>query len=201
MKKDARIDSYINKCGDFARPILNHLRKLVHAACPDVEETMKWSVPHFMYKGMLCSMAAFKQHCAFGFWKEDLVLGDARWPAGKSAHGSFGRMTAISDLPDDKILLGYIKKAKELNEAGIKKTAPVRSRVKKEVIVPDDLMVALRKNKKAQANFESFSYSHKKEYAEWITEAKRVETRQQRLATAEKWIAQGKSRNWKYVNC
>jgi len=199
--KDPRIDAYIAKSADFAKPILKHIRKLVHAACPQVEEKMKWSFPHFDYKGMLCSMAAFKEHCSFGFWKGELILGQGPGGADGEGMGHFGRLTAMSDLPDEKVLLAYIKKAVELDEAGIKKPAPPRSKVKKELVVPADLTVALKKNKQALATFEGFSYSHKKEYVEWITEAKQEETRARRMKTTLEWLAQGKPRHWKYANC
>ena len=136
--RDARVDAYIAKSAEFARPILTHLRDVVHAACPDVEETMKWSFPHFMYKGMLCSMASFKEHCAFGFWKSSL---DRRERGGEveKAMGQFGRITKLSDLPSKKVLSGYIKEAMKLNEDGVK--SPTRSKPKtpREVVVPDDL--------------------------------------------------------------
>jgi uncharacterized protein YdeI (YjbR/CyaY-like superfamily) len=195
--KDPRVDAYIAKSADFAKPILNHIRKLVHTGCPDVEETLKWSFPHFMYKGMLCSMAAFKQHCAFGFWKEKLVLGKRQTE--KDAMGTFGRITAISDLPNDKTLIGYIKKAAELNEAGVK-VSRSKPKEKKPLRTPTYFIDALRKNKKALATFENFSPSHKKEYVEWVTESKTEETRNKRLATAIEWMAEGKARNWKYLS-
>jgi uncharacterized protein YdeI (YjbR/CyaY-like superfamily) len=154
-------------------------------------------------------MAAFKAHCSFGFWKGKLIFGNRS--AEDEAMGQFGRIKSLADLPGDKVLLGYIKKAVRLNEAGVKKDAPsasaalrrdkLRLKVKKELVVPDYFTGALRKNKKALATFEGFSYSHKKEYVEWITEAKREETRANRLATALAWLAQGKARNWKYMNC
>jgi uncharacterized protein YdeI (YjbR/CyaY-like superfamily) len=202
-KKDPRVDDYIAGSADFARPVLTHLRKLVHAACPDVEEAMKWSLPHFMHQGILCSMAAFKNHCAFGFWKGSLIFGKAKTVGNtpKEAMGHLGRITAISDLPADAALIGYIKQAARLNEEGIKpptRSKP-RSKVKKDLVVPVELMAALKKNKKALAAFEDFSYSHKKEYVEWITEAKRDETRKQRVETAIAWMADGKSRHWKYM--
>jgi len=201
MPSDLRTDAYIAKSADFAKPILQHLRRLVHKACPEVEETFKWSFPCFMHKGMLCSMAAFKQHCSFGFWKSELVLGtDAA--RSQEAMGHFGRITSLADLPRDEVLLGYIKKAVQLNEAGTKlprkKITPKAERV---VTVPPAFKAALKVNKKAHAAFAGFSYSHKKEYIEWITEAKRDETRKKRLATAVEWIANGKSRNWKYERC
>ena len=195
-KKDPRIDAFIEKSAPFARPILIHVRKLVHAACPSVEETLKWGMPHFDYKGVLLGMAAFKRHCAVGFWKADLVLGEARGTY--EAMGNFGRITSLDDLPSDKVLTRYIRKAVELNEAGIKKPAPARPKKQKELVIPDDLQAALKKNRKALATFEGFSYSRRKEYVEWITEAKRDLTRARRLKTAMEWLAQGKSRNWKY---
>jgi uncharacterized protein YdeI (YjbR/CyaY-like superfamily) len=197
MNNDPRIDAYIAKSADFAKPILKHLRGLVHEACPEVEETLKWRFPNFMHKGMLCSMAAFKEHCAFGFWKRELLFGKDR-PAGM---GQFGRIINVSNLPKDKVLLGFIKEAVRLNEAGIKKPARPTSKARKEVGVPDYFKAALKKSKKAFATFENFSPSHKREYVEWITEAKRDETRQKRLDTAIEWMAKGKPRHWKYMNC
>lgn len=201
--KDPRIDAYIAKSADFAKPILNHIRKLVHATCPEVEETMKWSFPHFMHKGILCSMASFKNHCAFGFWKGALIFGKDQGAGnnGGDAMGQFGRITAISDLPKKDVLIGYIKKAVRLNDAGTRLPSKPRSKEKKELVVPDYVMAALKKNKKALTTFENFSYSYKKEYVEWITEAKGEETRNKRLTTAIAWMAEGKPRHWKYIKC
>ena len=197
--RDPRVDAYIDKSADFAKPILTHLREVVHAACPDVEETMKWSFPHFMYKGMLCSMASFKQHCAFSFWRGSLVLG-GNGAAADEAMGQFGRITKLSDLPPKKVLAGYVKKAAALNEAGVTARTPKAPRTtKKPLVVPDYVMAALRKNKKALATFEGFSPSHRREYVEWITEAKGEDTRRRRLEQAVEWMAEGKPRNWKYA--
>jgi uncharacterized protein YdeI (YjbR/CyaY-like superfamily) len=176
------------------------LRKLVHAGCPEVEETMKWSFPHFMHQGILCGMGAFKQHCTFGFWKRELVLGKNHGAAEEDSMGQFGRITALADLPPEKILLGYIRKAAALNEAGVKSPAR-KPRAKKKLVVPAAFTAALKKNKTALATFENFSPSHKREYVEWITGAKREETRNSRLATAIAWLAEGKSRHWKYASC
>ena len=200
---DSRVDTYIAEAPDFAQPILKHLRKLVRATCPDVEETLKWNFPSFMHKGILCSFAAFTSHCTFGFWKGDLMFagnGEAKKLADQ-AMGHFGRITSLAGLPKDAVLIGYIKEAVRLNDAGIKRPAPPRPKAKKKVVVPDDLRGALKKNKKALTTFENFSPSHKREYVKWITEAKRDETRQQRLGTAIEWLAEGKPRNWKYPNC
>jgi uncharacterized protein YdeI (YjbR/CyaY-like superfamily) len=197
--RDPRIDAYVAKSAEFARPILSHLRDVVHAACPEVEETMKWSHPHFMYKGMLCSMASFKEHCAFGFWKGSLVLGNHA--TAEQAMGSFGRITKLGDLPPKKVLTGYIKAAMKLNDEGVKAPTRTKSKAPKEVVIPDDLASSLRANKKALATFEKFSPSHQREYIEWITEAKTEATRSRRLATAIEWMADGKPRNWKYMNC
>lgn len=197
--KDPRVDAYIANAAEFARPILQHLRQLVHTGCPAVGETLKWNMPAFEYRGILCGMAAFKQHCTFGFWKGELIFGSR---AGENeAMGQFGRITSLADLPKDKLILSWIQKAAALNEAGIKKPAPPRSKVKKELVVPDYFRSVLKKNKKARATFEAFSYSHQKEYVEWITEAKREETRAARIKTTLKWLAQGKARNWKYEKC
>ena len=197
--RDARIDAYIAKSADFAKPILMHLREIVHGACPDVEETMKWSFPHFMYKGMLCSMASFKEHCAFGFWKGSLIVANSGGDT-ETAMGQFGRVTKLSDLPSKKVLSGYIKEAMKLNDDGVKAPARVK-KPPREVIIPDDLARALKANKKAGATFEGFSPSHKCEYIDWITEAKTEATRNRRLEQAVEWMAEGKPRNWKYMNC
>jgi uncharacterized protein YdeI (YjbR/CyaY-like superfamily) len=188
-KKDPRVDAYITKAGDFAKPILNRIRKLVHQACPPVEEAIKWNMPFFEYKGILVAMPAFRQHCALIFWKGKLILGKDR--------AKFRRLTSLADLPPDKTLLELIGKAVALNEAGIK--APVRAKPNTaKVVVPVEILAALKKNKKALAGFEKLPPSHKREYVEWVAEAKREETRARRLSTMLKWLAQGKSRNWKY---
>ncbi len=197
--RDERVDAYIARSADFARPILNHLRDVVHAACPEVEETFKWSFPCFMYKGMLCSMAAFKKHCSFGFWKSSLVLENQ--DDAKDGMGQFGALTKLSDLPSKATLTAYIKKAMRLNDEGVK--SPTRSKPKNraEVVIPEDLQSALQKNTQARATFEKFSPSHRREYIEWITEAKTEATRTRRLLQAIEWLAEGKPRNWKYMNC
>ena len=199
-KKDPRVDEYIAKSAEFARPILKHLRKVVHAGCPGVEETLKWSMPAFMYKGMFCGMAAFKQHCTFGFWKESLLRDKLREvnKTGDDAMGQFGRITSVKDLPSEKALLAMVKAAAALNDAGVKVQRKNRPAGPRELEIPADLSTALKKNKKAQAAFEGFSYSHRKEYIEWITEAKGEETRKRRLDTTLEWLTEGKSRNWKY---
>ena len=198
--KDKRVDTYIAKSAGFAKPILQYLRELVHEGCPQAEETIKWSFPHFMYKGMFCSMAAFKQHCAFHFWQGGLVL-DPQHNKSDEAMGQFGRITSIEDLPPRRVLLGYIKKAVQNKDAGVKPARPKKSAEKKELVVPNYFTAALKKNKKAQTTFDNFPYSHKKEYVEWITEAKTEETRTRRLQTTLEWLAEGKSRNWKYEKC
>lgn len=194
--RDARIDAYIAKSADFAKPILSQLRETVHQACPAVEEAWKWSHPHFMYHGMLCGMAAFKQHCTFGFWKGALVVGSGD-DAG-AAMGQFGRITRLSDLPSKPVMVRFIKKAMQLNESGTKLQRAAR-RPRPPLAVPTDLKRGLQRNERAQTTFENFSSSHRREYIEWITEAKSEETRQRRLDSAIKWMAEGKSRNWKYL--
>jgi uncharacterized protein YdeI (YjbR/CyaY-like superfamily) len=201
-KKDKRIDVYIANSAAFAQPILNHLRELVHAACPDVEETMKWSFPHFQYSGeILCSMASFKNHCAFGFWKAS-ILPDPHsllHLAGKTTMGSLGSITSLSDLPSDRILKEYIREAAKLNREGIKVGQRTKTGTKKELVVPDYFSKALDKNKKALKTFEAFSTTNKREYVDWVTSAKTDETREKRLSTSIEWMTDGKIRNWKYV--
>ena len=189
-KPDPRVDAYIAKSADFAKPILTRIRKLVHAACPDVMETIKWNSPFYEHKGILIATPAFKQHCALIFWNGKLIFGKG------NQRQKFRRITTLADLPGGKILTGYIKQAVELNEAGIK-TPRLKPKAKK-LVVPDYFLAALKKNKKALASFENFSPSCKREYVEWITEAKREETRASRIKTAIEWIGEGKPQNWKY---
>jgi uncharacterized protein YdeI (YjbR/CyaY-like superfamily) len=189
-KKNPRIDAYVARSANFAKPILNRIRKLVHAACPDVAETLKWNSPFYEYQGILLATPAFKKHCALIFWKGRLFLG-------KDQKARLRRLTTLSELPGDKILTGYIRKAVALNEARIKAARP-KPKAKKAVVVPDYFLAALKKSKKALAVFENFSPSHKREYVEWIAEAKREETRARRIQAALKLMTQGKSRNWKY---
>jgi uncharacterized protein YdeI (YjbR/CyaY-like superfamily) len=196
--RDARVDAYIANAAAFAQPILRHLREIVHAACPDVEETIKWSFPHFTYHGILCSMASFKEHCAFGFWNGSLIVGAAGEPT-EPAMGQFGRITSLKDLPSKKTITGYIKQAMKLNEAGIKPPARSKPVRKKNLPVPEELTQALQGNRKARATYEGFSPSRRQEYVEWITEAKGEDTRKKRLDTAIAWMAEGKPRFWKYM--
>ncbi len=200
---DPRIDAYIEMKAEFAKPILKHLRQLIHKACPDVEETIKWSMPFFDYKGnTLCAMSAFKAHCGFMFWKSKLM----RDPEGilqvteRGAMGNFDRITSLKDLPLDKILIAYIKEAAMLNEMNTK-LPPRKKAVATELKILDDFDSAISKNKKAKTVFENFTSGKKKEYIEWINEAKTEATKIKRIETAIEWIAEGKSRNWKYQNC
>lgn len=199
--KNRLIDSYIKKSAEFAKPVLNHLRELVHSACPEVEEKMKWSFPHFDYKGeMMCSMAAFNQHCAFGFWKASLMKNSQKMfeKYGKTAMGHLGQIKNLKDLPPDKVLIAGIKEAMKLNEDGIK-TPKSKQVTKEDINTPDYFMTALKKNKKALETFQNFNASHVREYVEWITDAKTEATRNKRIETALEWLSEGKSRNWKYI--
>ena len=201
--KDPRVDDYIAKSAEFAKPILIHLRELIHDNCPTVIETMKWSFPHFTYKGpadraprILCSMASFKQHCAFGFYYIDNTSGNQQ---AAPAMGQYGRIASVADLPADKKLIKQITDAIRVHDAGVKPRVAARPAEKKELEIPDCLTAALKKNKKALAEFKQFNYSSKKDYVEWLDEAKTDATRKKRLDTAIEWIAEGKPRNWKYM--
>jgi uncharacterized protein YdeI (YjbR/CyaY-like superfamily) len=199
-KKDKKVDAYIAKSADFAKPVLTHLRELVHQACPEVQEVIKWGFPNFDYKGVMCNMAAFKHHCSFGFWKANLMKDPKNilQPNDKGSMGNFDRITSLKDLPSDKILLGFLKQAVLLNELGVKRTVTVTPKGSKTIETPDYLAKALKKNKIAEKVFENFAYSHRKEYIMWFEEAKTDETRNKRIAQAIEWISEGKARNWKY---
>jgi uncharacterized protein YdeI (YjbR/CyaY-like superfamily) len=198
-KRDPRVDAYIAKSAAFARPILEHLRDIVHEACPGAEEGLKWSMPHFMYHGILCGMAAHTQHCSFGFWKGALVVGQEAAES-RDGMGHLGRITSLEDLPPKKLLVGYIRKAMRLNEEGV--PSPSRSREarkpKPEPQVPTELAAALRKNPQAQTVFKGFSPSHRREYVQWISEAKSEATRNRRLEKTIEQLVEGKPHNWKY---
>jgi uncharacterized protein YdeI (YjbR/CyaY-like superfamily) len=203
---DPRIDAYIAKSKPFAQPILIHIRELVHKACPGVVESIKWSRPFFEYKGaILANMSAFKEHCSFGFWGVEIsaVLRDAK-VLQPDAMGSLGRLTRIEDLPPKKQMLDLLRMATGFIESG-QYTSPIAARPKvvkaQAPEAPPEFMKALKANKKAAAAFSAFSPSCKKEYVEWIADAKRAETRDKRIATAVEWIGEGKQRNWKYQNC
>ena len=195
-KKDPRVDAYIAKQQPFAQPILNQIRETIHAASPEIQETVKWGAPAYDHHGMLCGMAAFKEHCVLGFWKGTLIVG--RNNKSLDAAGSFGRIKRVKDLPPKKDLIAYVRKAMALNEAGIK--APKKHKdPRKPIPMPTDMKEALARNERAKTTYEDFSPSHKREYLQWITEAKQPETRQRRLSQAVEWMAEGKPRMWKYM--
>ena len=200
--RSPQVDAYIAKAAPYAQPILEKIREAFHAAHPEVTESMKWSVPHFEYKGVLGSMAAFKQHVNWGFWKAKLMadpkgilggMGDERTSMGAV------KLTSEKDLPPKKVMVEYVREAIRLNEEGVKVERAPSARSATPLEIPDDLAAALKKDKKAQAAFDAFPPSHKREYVEWITEAKQEATRQKRLATTLEWLAEGKPRNWKYM--
>jgi uncharacterized protein YdeI (YjbR/CyaY-like superfamily) len=194
---DKRVDAYIKKAQPFAQPILTHIRRVVHAAVPDVQETMKWSSPHFDYKGIFCGMAAFKEHVGFGFWKAGLMK-DILPGSGLSAAGQFGKIASIKDLPNEKALTRIIKFARKLNDDEVK-PPPMRKGPRPELKAPADLRAALAKNSRAKATFDGFPPGQRRDYIEWVIEAKQAATRSKRIATAVEWMAEGKIRNWKYV--
>lgn len=197
-----KVDLYIEKSQDFAKPILNHLREIIHKACPQVEEKIKWSFPNFDYKNsILCSMASFKQHCAFGFWlsvKMDDPEGILN-QAEESAMGQMGRIKSMDDLPSDEILIRYIHHAMELTDKGVKLTKKDIVPEQKELVIPLEFEKALQASDKARASYKKFSYSNQKEYVFWIAEAKTEATRLKRIESAIEWLEEGKVRNWKYI--
>ncbi|WP_430388706.1 YdeI/OmpD-associated family protein [Dyella sp. 20L07] len=196
---DSRIDAYIANAAPFAQPILAHLRALVHATCPEVEESVKWRMPFFSYKGaLMCSMAAFKQHCSFGFWLYKQVTDNDA----DDGMGQLGKLTSLKDLPPKRELVALIRKAMSLNDAGVTMKRP-KSPAPKTPDLPDELatLLAQKKHAAARKHYESFPPGAKREYIAWITEAKTDATRQKRIATTLAWLAEGKRRNWKYESC
>jgi uncharacterized protein YdeI (YjbR/CyaY-like superfamily) len=200
--RDPRIDAYIIKSADFAIPILDYLRETVHAACPNVKETMKWSMPYFEYNNYnLCSMAAFKQHCGFHFWlgsmltdPDQVLLRDQE----NSGMGQFGKIARIEDLPSDQHLFDFIREAMTLTDNGVRLTKDPAAKAVRELVVPAYISEALEDNRQALVTFQRFSNAQKREYVDWIAEAKNETTRDKRLEQALMWMQEGKSRNWKY---
>ena len=195
VKKDKRVDAYIAKSQDFARPILEELRARVHQHVPEIEEDIKWGFPSFMYKGKIFfGMSAFKAHAGAGFW-HPLMRTQDKSPEGI---GEFGKITALAELPSRAEFARLAKKAKKLADDGV--TGPKRPKPdpNRKVVVPKDLAARLAKNAKARATFEGFPYSKKNDYVTWINGAKREETRAKRLATTVEQLAEGKSLMWKY---
>lgn len=195
--KDPRVDAYIAKAQPFAQSILRHVRGVIHEACPDVTETIKWGMPFFDYRGPLAGMAAFKAHATFGFWKGELVTG----PTGRSkeAMWGFGKLTSVKDLPSKRALIGFVKKAMKLAEAGVKSARPVKhTKVVKTLRTPADLSAALKADTKAKRGFAGLTPAARREYVEWILSAKRPETRAKRVATTVEWAALGRRMNWQY---
>ena len=197
MPKPADVDAYIAGAAAFAQPVLKKLRALYHKACPSIEESIKWGVPCFSHNGIVGSMAAFKEYVGIGFWKGELLDDPTGLFKGVGAtQMSALKFRTVKDLPADKVLVNMIKQAVALNATGTKR-APARA--KPDAAVPEDLLAALKKNKAALKTFEAFAPGYKREYAEWITEAKQEATRAKRLKQAIEWIAEGKTRNWKYM--
>lgn len=199
-RHSAAVTAYIARQQPFAKPILSHLRGLVHEGCPEVVETIKWGMPAFDYKGPFASMAAFRAHAVFGFWKEKLLAKDGR-PLGKpgeKAMGSFGRLTSVADLPGRRAMLALVRRAMKLNDEGVRH--PTRSRARRPVVVrpPAYFLAAVRANRKALATWESLAPSHRRDYVEWVTGAKTEATRARRMTTTVEWLAKGRKLTWEY---
>jgi len=192
MGRDPRIDEYIAKAADFARPILEHLREVAHRALPGAEEAIKWGMPHFLVNGKnVAGMAAFKAHCTF------VIHGDGRQG---DAMGQFGRIGSITDVPDETELTTKLQAARERIESSGTAVRIVR-KPKAEIPMQEDFSAALDALPAAKANYEAFTPAQRRDYLEWITEAKTEGTRAKRIAQAVEWLAEGKKRNWKYENC
>ncbi len=196
---DKRVDDYMAKSADFAKPILIEIRARVHKACPEAVETIKWGFPHFVYREkILCSMAAFKAHCALGFWQADVLKIDATTTR---AMGDFGRLMTLKDLPTARQFSALVKQAMQHIDAGTARRAPTKKAIPKALVTPDDFHAAIVKNKVASGVWGDFSHTKQKDYIDWINEAKREATRLARIQQAVEWIAEDKGRNWKYERC
>jgi uncharacterized protein YdeI (YjbR/CyaY-like superfamily) len=199
MHTIVQVDQYIINSAAFAIPILDHLRNLVHKADARIEEKIKWGMPFFDYKGTVCHMASFKHHCAFGFWKGSLLQDEyGIFKEHSAAMGLLGKIKSFDDLPSDEILIAYIQRAIQLNEDNIKLPPKTKSSEKKELVIPEYFMQALQEDPQALAVFQNFSLSNKKDYVLWLEEAKTEATRIKRLETTLEWLAEGKTRMWKY---
>ena len=196
MARDPRIDAYIEKAGDFAKPVLRHFRELVHSTIDGAGEAVKWGMPHFTHNGKnIAGMAAFKAHCAV------MIHGAGRQAEGDGM-GSYGKIASLEDLPDDAELAAKLHEARaRIESAGTAVKRPKKSAPQADLPLPQDFEAALRENAKARATFDAFPPSQRREYIAWVTEAKQDETRVKRLATSMEWLAEGKRRNWKYERC
>ena len=201
-ERSAEVEAYVAGAPEFARPILERIRDAFHAGCPDLVERMKWGIPAFEYKGMLGGMAFFKKHVAFGFWKGRVMADPAHlFDGGPRASTMNVKVASLADLPPKKVLVAYVREAKRLNDEGVKDPVRARPRGSIEVKVPDDLASALARNSRARKTFEAFTAGQRRDYVEWLEEARRPETRAKRLETTIEWLGEGKTRNWKYERC
>ena len=197
MPQDQRVDAYIAAAEPFARPILEHLRGVVHRAAPGLAEAIKWGMPMFLHNGrIVANMAAFQRHASFGTWRRD--GGGIGEPRGDGM-GSLGRLTGLSDLPDDDEIVAMVREAIALADAGGSMRGNRAPKPPPET--PADLRAALDAVPAAAAAFDAFPPGCRREYVDWLTEAKRPETRAKRLAQTVEWCAEGKRRNWQYESC
>lgn len=203
--RSPEIDFYLNTANVDFQPMLAALRDVVHRTCPDVEETIKWGMPTFLYRGrILCGMAAFKQHMSFGYWQHAEVLGEAASEA-RTGMGSYGKLRTAADIPKPALLKSHIRRAMQLIDEAVAGTAPTRPRpartARPEAVPSPAFAAALNGNPIARKHFEAFPPGQRREYIDWINEAKRDDTRERRIAQAIAWLGEGKRRNWKYENC
>ena len=196
--KDKRVDAFIANAQPFAKPILRHIRDLVHAVCPDVEEAIKWGMPAFSYHGTLLIVGAFKEHCAVNFWKGSSIFRDAKPAQEREGMGSLGKIHSLDELPSDSVFTKYLRRAIDYNVEHEKSPLTVARKRKPDLPLPPYFAAALSKNKKALAGFDGLTPGKRREYIEWLEQAKTEPTRKKRMKQALEWIAEGKGRNWQY---
>lgn len=193
------VTNYIEKAAPFAQPVLHYLRSLIHKTCPQIEECIKWGFPHFTYKNeIVCSFAAFKQHCAFTFWRAGVITSLAEIAINNEGMGQLGKIKSKLDLPNENQLVNCIIEAIQLIEKGVKPAKSAKQKNNEPIILPAYFSSLLAEFPTAKEKFLSMSNSHQKEYVEWITEAKTETTRNTRMQTCIKWVLEGKGRNWQY---
>jgi uncharacterized protein YdeI (YjbR/CyaY-like superfamily) len=197
VSRDPRVDAYIAKAQPFAQAILSHVRGRVHAAVPDAEETLKWSAPAYTLDGkILLITAAFKAHAALNFWRGQEI----RSGATDEGMGQFGKLRSVEDLPPDDELDALIRTAAELAKSA---PAPRKTKhaPKPAPEMHPEFAAALDRAPKAKSALDSFPPSARRDYLEWVADAKQDATRQKRIASAIEWLGEGKRRNWKYESC
>jgi len=188
------IDEAFSKFTGFQKEYCNHLRKLIHKAMPDVKEDWKWG-PNFNVNGMVCGVWGFKDHVKLVFFKGSAMKDTYKlFNQGKENEGNRSINFSSADKIDDKKIIEYLKEAAEINRKGIKL---VKKEIK--VVMPAILVKALNKDKASKTYFESLAPSHRRDYADYISQAKQEETQLRRLDKVMEMLTDKRTLNDKYM--